>query len=241
VRAEARRLADEHGRPVRVVWSREDVVRRGPKRPPVAIALADDASGVVRVADPGPAGDARDRIVAGVAAVAPEIAVEFVAVAGPAVTADARAAVWAEVAAARSALEDGPDEVVSPSGARARAEIDADGTVRVAVRCGVPLDEVVVRSYAIGAAHQALGAVRSEGIAVGVDGVPLDLTIRSFGILRAVDTPTILVEVEDDDSPPVNGGDAVFAAVLAAAWRHAGHATRWPVERAPSGEQEAGQ
>ena len=36
VAEDARRLADEHGRPVRVLWSREDVVRRGPKRPPVA-------------------------------------------------------------------------------------------------------------------------------------------------------------------------------------------------------------
>ncbi|HEX2577683.1 MAG TPA: 2Fe-2S iron-sulfur cluster-binding protein, partial [Aquihabitans sp.] len=32
----ARELADLHGRPVRVLWSREDAVRHGPKRPPVA-------------------------------------------------------------------------------------------------------------------------------------------------------------------------------------------------------------
>ena len=55
------------------------------------------------------------------------------------------------------------------------------------MRCGDPLDEVVLRSYCTGAAHMALGWVRSEGLAVGADGVPVDLTIRSFGILRAAD------------------------------------------------------
>ena len=39
VGAVARRLADEHGRPVRVVFSREDVVRHGPKRPPIAAGV----------------------------------------------------------------------------------------------------------------------------------------------------------------------------------------------------------
>ncbi|HET9442919.1 MAG TPA: 2Fe-2S iron-sulfur cluster-binding protein, partial [Acidimicrobiales bacterium] len=45
----ARRLADEHGRPVRVVLSREDTVRLGPKRPPVAGGIRPDGTGVVRV------------------------------------------------------------------------------------------------------------------------------------------------------------------------------------------------
>ncbi len=49
VAGDARRLADEHGRPVRVLWSREDVVRRGPKRPPVAAGMAADGTGVLRV------------------------------------------------------------------------------------------------------------------------------------------------------------------------------------------------
>ena len=30
----ARQLADQHGRPVRVLWSREDTVRHGPQTPP---------------------------------------------------------------------------------------------------------------------------------------------------------------------------------------------------------------
>ena len=64
----------------------------------------------------------------------------------------------------------------------------------------------------------ALGWVTSEGIAVDDEGEPLDLTIRSFGVLRAVDTPPITVEIEPDDRPPRNGTDAVFAAVAAATW-----------------------
>ena len=118
--------------------------------------------------------------------------------------------------------------VTAPNGAAARAEIAGDGAVSVTVRCGEVLDGVVVRSYCIGAAHMALGWVRSEGIAVGADGVPLDLTIRSFGVLRAVDTPVVQVAVDAGGGPPVNGSDAVFAAVALAAWRAAGFPPRWP-------------
>jgi CO/xanthine dehydrogenase Mo-binding subunit len=77
----------------------------------------------------------------------------------------------------------------------------------------------------------ALGWVQSEGLAVDEQGVPVDLTIRSFGILRAVDTPPIEIDVEDDDSAPVNGSDAVFAAVATAAWAKAGWPTHWPTTR----------
>ena len=49
VGAVARRLADEHGRIVRVLLAREDVVRLGPKRPPLAAGI--DPNGVR--GDPG--------------------------------------------------------------------------------------------------------------------------------------------------------------------------------------------
>jgi CO/xanthine dehydrogenase Mo-binding subunit len=75
----------------------------------------------------------------------------------------------------------------------------------------------------------ALGWVRSEGLAVDDAGVPVDLTIRSLGILRAAEMPEVDVEIVPDVGEPVNGSDAVFAAVAAAAWRHAGHPPRWPV------------
>lgn len=221
VGAVARRLADEHGRAVRVVLSREDVVRLGPKRPPIAAGVRADGTGVVRVARTA-------GIVAAVRRVAPGLVIEEVDVVGPTTSLDLRAAGWAEAAVLLSALGDGPDTVVAPNGATATAIIDDSG-VHVRVDCGDPLDETVLRSYCTGAAHMALGWVRSEGIAIGDDGVPLDLTVRSFGILRASEVPPITVEIAPSEDAPRNGSDAVFAAVAAAAWRVAGHPGRWPL------------
>lgn len=217
----ARRLADAHGRPVLATYSREDVVRLGPKRPPLAAGVRGDGSGVVRVArTPG--------IAAAIGAVAPQLQVEEVDVVGPPTSSAVRAAGWAE-AVVLTTTADG--WVRAPNGARARAAIAGDG-VHVEVECGAVLDEVVLRSYCTGAAHMALGWVRSEGIVVGADGVPLDLTIRSFGVLRAADTPAIEVRVVQSAAAPLNGSDAVFAAVAAAAWRHDGFPARWPTMRA---------
>jgi xanthine dehydrogenase small subunit len=240
--AAARQLADEHGRPVRVVLAREDAVRLGPKRPPVAGGMAADGTGVLRVvATPG--------IDAAVAAVAPGLAVEQVAVPGPPTSLDLRAAGWAEAVAlaAAAGVRSGPDRpgvvdvetaagaatvtVRSPEGAVARAEVrlGAGAQVAVAVTCGPPLDEVVVRSYCVGAAHMALGWVCREGLAVDEAGEVHDLTIRSFGVLRAVDTPPVTVTVvPGGPARPVNGSDAAFAAVAAAAWLAQGAPPAWP-------------
>ena len=217
----ARRLADEHGRTVLAMYSREDVVRLGPKRPPIAAGVRADGSGVIRVVrTPG--------IAAAITAVAPQLVVEEVDVVGPPTTTDVRAAGWAEALVLTTPAD---AWLTAPNGARARAKVDPDGAVHVRVDCGTPIDEAVLRSYCIGAAHMALGWVRSEGITVGDDGVPLDLTMRSFGLLRAVDTPSITVTIEPSDREPVNGSDVVFAAVAAAAWRAGGHAPRWPTMR----------
>jgi CO/xanthine dehydrogenase Mo-binding subunit len=90
----------------------------------------------------------------------------------------------------------------------------------------------VLRSYCIGAAHMALGWVCSEAIAVDQAGVPRDLTVRSFGILRAKDTPPIEIDiVEASTMAPVNGSDAVFAAVAAACWIAQGRPQDWPTRR----------
>ena len=124
-----------------------------------------------------------------------------------------------------------PDTVTTAAGATATATVAADGALAVTVSCGEVLDEVVLRSYCIGAAHMALGWVTSEGLSVDPDGVIHDLTIRSFGILRAVDMPTVRVTIEGSDAPPVNGSDAVFAAVAAAVWRAQGHPPAWPTGR----------
>lgn len=239
----ARRLADEHGRAVLATYSREDVVRLGPKRPPIAAGVRADGTGVLRVArTPG--------IAAAVASVAPGLVVEEVDVVGPPTSALVRAAGWAE-AAVLLAPDDG--WVAAPNGARAHAVLSDDGSLRVTVSCGEVLDEVVLRSYCIGAAHMALGWVRSEAIVVAADGVPQDLTIRSFGVLRAVDTPHIEVTILSPESPEssepsaspetsespepsgitpaINGSDAVFAAVAAAVWRADGFPARWPTSR----------
>ena len=224
---EARRLAALHGRPVRVLLPREDVVRLGPKRPPLAAGVRADGTGVVRVArTPG--------IAAAIAAVAPRLVVEEVDVAGPPTSAAVRAAGWAEAAVLIAALrhDGGPVTVRSPAGAEATAAVARDaGPVTVRVACGTPLDEVVLRSYCVGATHMALGWVRSEALAVDDDGRPHDLTIRSFGILRARDMPPVEVEIVPGDGPPVNGSDAVFAAVAAATWLADGLPGRWPTQR----------
>jgi xanthine dehydrogenase small subunit len=217
--AAARMLADEHGRPVRVLLSREDTVRLGPKRPPVAAGVRGDGTGVLRVVrTPG--------IAAAVASVAPGLAVEEVDVAGPPTSAAVRGAGWAEAAVLLAAVRR-EAAVAAPGGGRAEAEV-AGGRVRVVVDAGDPLDEVVLRSYAVGAAHMALGWVTSEGVAVDDDGRVHDLTIRSFGILRALDTPPVDVEVVAGSGPPVNGSDAVFAAVAAAVWMEQGCPPQWP-------------
>jgi CO/xanthine dehydrogenase Mo-binding subunit len=64
-------------------------------------------------------------------------------------------------------------------------------------------------------------------------GQPLDLTVRSFGVLRATEMPEVDVEILPDapGSPIRNGSDAVFAAVAAAAWRHGGFQPEWPMQR----------
>jgi hypothetical protein len=208
--ADARRLADELGRTVRVLWSREDTVRMGPKRPPIAAGVRDDGTGEVRVAR-----------TAGIADVfrarAPGLQVVEVDVPGPP-TALLRAP-WAEAA------------ILTGAPLPASAAIAEDGSVHVRVECGDPLDEVVLRSYCIGATHMALGWVRSEGIAVDEHGEVHDLTIRSFGIIRAKDMPHVEVEIVPSEGHPTNGSDAVFVAVARAEWERQGFPPDWPTDR----------
>ncbi len=249
VAEDARRLAAWHGRAVRVLWSREDVVRRGPKRPPVAGGVRADGSGVLRVGLSGDAVDGAewDALAVAVAGLAPGLGLERVEVRGPATSLDLRAAVWAEavvlVTAARlgrpgTPVHDVAVDVVGPSGGRAVVRCAADGGLDVEVSAGAALDAVVLRSYAVGAAHQALGWVRSEGIAVSPEGIVQDLTVRSFGVLQARAVPRVTVRVVDDpDQVPVNGTDAVFAAVAAARWLADGLPTTWPTDRAGAGRR----
>jgi hypothetical protein len=237
--AAARELADRLGRAVRVVLSREDVVRLGPKRPPISctavlvdscVRIEGRAAGMVSPLDPGPY------------ALDVALDVEAVDAPGPRVSANLRApgAEWAvlvdgaleEAGVERSTLLRDERLAVlldacATSGraaAGARVTIDA-GTravsgISVRVAAGDPLDDVVLRSYVIGATHMALGWVLTECLAVDpVTGDVLDLTIRSFGIVPARHVPPIEVEIVDDPGPPLpRASDAVFAAVAAALW-----------------------
>jgi xanthine dehydrogenase small subunit len=242
--AAARALADASGAAVRVLWRREDVVRRGPKRPPLAVALRPDGTGLVRVGRTERSAGL-ELLVARVRACCPGVEVEMVDVAGPPVSSDLRGAGWAEVLAARAVLETraAPDRAVGrgvarvdvPGGGTARVELQVDdgsrGRLEVDVWAGEILCPVTLRSYALGAVHQALGMVWSEGIALDAAGEPVDLTIRSFGILAARDMPEVTVRLHHEDGWPVNGSDAVFAATLASAWIAEGLPGRWPTRR----------
>jgi xanthine dehydrogenase small subunit len=245
VPAAARDLADQLGRAVRVVLSREDVVRLGPKRPPIAAgAVYDGESAAVRGRVVADGEDAFARAFVTPYRIDLHQEWEPVPVAGPPVAVHLRAAGVAELAVlVEGALEEaGADRTALVAderaaavlldscaavggGAEAGARVHLDGSgalerVEVRVAAGDPLDEVVLRSYAIGAAHMALGWVLSEGIAVDPDtGEVRDLTIRSFGVIRAKDTPAIDVSIVDDDGAPrPRSSDVVFAAVAAAAW-----------------------
>jgi aerobic-type carbon monoxide dehydrogenase small subunit (CoxS/CutS family) len=240
----ARALADATGRTVRVVFAREDVVRLGPKRPPIAAAAMLDGR-VVRVrgaviGDPTPF----TVPIAWPYALTEEADWATTSRPGPPTSSAARAVGLAERAVLlEGALHvSGTDRTVLLSDGRAGAVVldacvrSSDGAlagarvsmtaaglverVHVRVAAGDPLDGVVLRSYAIGAAHMALGWVLSEGLAVEPEtGEVHDLTIRSFGILRAKSTPTIDVEIVDDPGAPrACASDAVFAAVAAATW-----------------------
>ena len=251
VMADARRLADEHDRPVRVLWSREDVVRYGPKRPPVAGGIDAGGTGLLRVGvSPGAVSDERwAEVTARVSAVAPGLVLEQVPLPGPPISFDLRAAVWAEAAVLATcarvvgaegsgARYDVPVEVTAPSGGRAEARCRPDGSIAVTVDAGPVLDEVVLRSYCIGATHQALGWVRSEGIAVDELGAVRDLTVRSFGILQARAMPLVAVTIVSGAArAAVNGSDAVFAAVAAARWLADGLPPHWPTDRGGAGRR----
>ena len=215
----ARGLADDHGRAVKVVLDREDVVRSSPKRPPVAIGVDEAGAVTLRVA----ATDGVDELAAALGV----DTVETVEVLGPPTSCEVRGALAVELAIVGSEVVDGRVRV-EHGGAAAEASV-TDETVTVRVDAGRPLDEVVLRSYVIGAVHHGLGLVRSESLAVDADGAVHDLTIRSFGVLRSIDMPHVEVVVEPSEEPAVACGVAVMSAVAAAAWHHAGRPSILPV------------
>jgi xanthine dehydrogenase small subunit len=240
----ARELANRHGRAVRVVLAREDVVRLGPKRPPIAASAACNGANVeVRGIVAGDAGAFLTPIDWPYALTVDEHWTTT-EVPGPSTTSHLRAVGLAERAVLvegalheagfdrRALLRDDRGSAVlldtcvaawggAVAGARVTVANDTGAVTGIEVRlaAGDPLDDVVLRSYAIGASHMALGWVLTEGLAVGPDGELRDLTIRSFGIVRAKDTPPITVTILDEPGPPLpRSSDAVFAAVASALW-----------------------
>ncbi len=216
----ARRLADEHGRAVLAIWSREDAVTQGPKRPPLAAGVRADGSGIVRLVRTAGARDL-------VADLLPDWDIDEVDVAGPPTSVELRGAIAVELLALASAAGRRVDQ---PGGARATAMV-LDGGLRIEVDAGDPLDETVLRSYVIGAAHAAWSLVTSEALTVDEHGDVLDLTVRSFGLSRAVDTPEFDVVLVPSDRPSVSSQLAVMVAVAEAVWSAAGRPGRWPISQ----------
>ena len=219
VGAIAEQLANEHGRAVRVLYSREDAVRLGAKRPPIAAGANADGTGVLRVVNtPG--------IEEAIAQLAPGLTVEHVDIPTELRTSSSiRGAGWVE-AVALIALARGSAERIELNGAWAEATV-SDDAIHVKVNAGLVLDDVVLRSYCIGAAHMGFSLVMGEALTVDADGIAQDLTVRSFGVVKATETPHIEIEIVNDGGPAVNGSDVVLAAVAAATAVHH-NAQAWP-------------
>ena len=207
---------------MRVLYSRPDATRLGPKRPPVAGGANADGTGcLVMVRTPG--------VAEALGEVAPGLEIVEVDVRGPATSRDIRGAGIVEALALLAGARGSTAPVHLPGGGVATAEVG--DAIEVEVRCGRPLDEVVLRSYCIGAAHMGYSLVTSEAIATGSDGAVADLTVRSFGVVGAARTPPVEVRIIPSDDEPVNGSDAVFAAVAAATWLARGCPPVWPTDR----------
>ncbi len=220
--ATARRLANQTGRPVRVLYSRPDATRLGSKRPPIAGGANADGSGRLTVA--------RTRgIRQAIAAVAPGLQISEVDVAGPSTSADLRAAGVLEALALLAGARGFSGPVRLPNCGVATAHVG--DIISLEVNCGRPLDEVVLRSYCIGAAHMAYSLVTSEAVAVDANGSVADLSVRSFGVVGAARTPTVEVTIIESCDEPANVSDSVFVATAAATWLALGCPPVWPTGR----------
>ena len=158
----------------------------------------------------------------------PGLVLEPVPLYGPAVSSDLRAAVWAEAAVlaacARIGRErrrpggvDVPVEVTAPGGGRATARCRADGSIEVVVDAGEVLDEVVLRSYCIGRRPPGPGLGGDRGHRRGRrrGGPRPDHAVVRDPPARDMPAGDASSSGRTATGPPVNGSDAVFAAVAA--------------------------
>lgn len=243
----ARELATTTQQSLTASETREDELRRGPKRPPLSLGISWSGQGVVHVPD-------IDGIEPLVALHLPHVRVQRVVVAGPPISLTLRSAVSAEMAAIAAVLHavgEGHDPTrhehattwSTPRGAVSvhdspALSVMADATATVQVHDGIihvlaDAGEIghkpTARSYITGAVHHALGMVLSERLTVDSSAVVHSLSLRSLGILRAVDMPTIHIEFAESTGSARALGDAVFSATLAATWWATGLGPTWPV------------
>ncbi|MFN0029185.1 MAG: 2Fe-2S iron-sulfur cluster-binding protein [Acidimicrobiales bacterium] len=231
----AHELANRHGRAVRVRFSREDAIRLGAKRPPLAAGIDLSARRlVIHVArTPGVAAALRAGLGSDHGF---EVAIHEVDVAGPPTSLAPRCAGWAEGVVLRSALTGDLERVHQPDGGWASARVvtgeNGRAMIDAEVGAGDVLAEAVLRSYCTGAVHMALSWVTSERVNVGPDGEPLDLTLRSLGVLRAMDMPAVRIGLDASaNGPAVAVSDALFAATAAAVWAHQDRPPQWPTRQ----------
>ena len=190
----ARDLAQSRQNTIRYLWSREDSVKYGVKRPPIAAGMRSDGSGVIRVVK-------TEGINSLIRSVLPDCEIEEVEVQGPPTSSMVRGSGWVEAEMLKAGLRGQTDWITSPTGASARAAI-GDGRIRIEINAGTPIDWVMFRSYCIGAAHMAYSWVTSESLSVDEDGEVHDLTIRSFGILNSANSPEVEV-ISVGDGPAI--------------------------------------
>ena len=226
VGAVARRLADEHGRPVRVLCTREDVVRLGPKRPPIAAGVRADGTGVLHVART--AGHRRRRFAPSPRARRRRVRrrrarprrSRYVAPGGPRPPCSSPRSGRGPSSPVRSPDGGGGDGVdrrvrsdprppaVRP-GPRRRRSFAATASAPLTWRSAGSRPRVSRSTSRV-----TRTTSRSARSACSARSTPRRSKSRST-------RPPVRTE-------PVNGSDAVFAAVAAAAWHRTGWAPRWP-------------
>ena len=222
-----RRRAGRRARPAgrACVLSREDTVRLGPKRPPIAAGVRADGTGVMRVVAHRGIWPPRS------VRAAPTLSIEEVDVAGPPTSIGVRGVGWVEpvvllaVVARRRGRRRRPAAIDAPNGASAEVTVGADGALGGAcrLRAAARRDRAALVLHRCRPHGAELGHVRGRSPST-TTGAVHDLTIRSFGVAarrrHAVRRRRDRRSIRRGE--PVNGSDAVFAAVAAAVWRAPG-------------------
>ncbi len=229
VTEDAQRMARSTGEVVAAVWSREQVVAHGTRRPPLGISLDPDGQGTVVVPSTLEVTD-RSALEAALVAAYPDVEVAVAAATGPTVSFAHRGTPFVELEVVATALGH-RDQVRLPITVRhgaATVTLTTTGAIAVEVRPGQIWCAATLTSYVCGAVHQGLSWVLSEGVAIDATGAQADVTIRSFGVLPAKAMPEVRVELSSSDEPARPVSRSVLIATAAAVWLAEGLPLRWP-------------